>query len=143
MNISDRQKTYAAFAEITRKWVTVMDAKAGFLSALNGALLTFMWSGAKLGDVSSAVRCFAVSASALALLALLASLWVIIPREKLPAIFGKPVRWSASYKPFSFYGFIASNYEPDRFYQLEAELEQLSDADFAQEALEQHFTISR
>ncbi|MFM0016232.1 hypothetical protein PQR46_28210 [Paraburkholderia sediminicola] len=40
----------SAASEFSRKWITVLDAKAGFLVAINGALLAFVWTGAKLPD---------------------------------------------------------------------------------------------
>jgi len=44
----DRLKIYMAMVETSRKWVSVMDTKAGFLSGLNALLLGYIWTGAKL-----------------------------------------------------------------------------------------------
>jgi len=75
MDAAERARIYGAFADATRRWVSVMDTKAGFLFAVNGALLTFMWIGARLGDVTPAARWLAIVASIGSLLALLAALW--------------------------------------------------------------------
>jgi len=80
MEPSERARIYASFADATRRLVSVMDTKAGFLFAANGALLTFMWIGARLGEVVLAARWLAIAASLSSLLALLAALWVVIPR---------------------------------------------------------------
>jgi hypothetical protein len=45
VNDEDRLKTYQGFAEISRKWVSVLDAKAGFISAMSAALVGFVWAG--------------------------------------------------------------------------------------------------
>jgi hypothetical protein len=46
MDDEDRYKAFAAYAEIGRKWVAIMDAKAGFLAALNLGMLAFLWTTA-------------------------------------------------------------------------------------------------
>ena len=69
MDSAERVRTYTAFAESTHRWVSVMDTKAGFLFAVNGALLTFMWVGARLGDVVLAAQWLAIGASLCSLLA--------------------------------------------------------------------------
>jgi hypothetical protein len=64
METSDRLKIYQGFAELGRKWSQVMDAKAGFLSALNVALVVFIWTGAKLGDTTGLVHNLALASTA-------------------------------------------------------------------------------
>jgi hypothetical protein len=113
-----------------------MDAKAAFLSALNGAVITFVWTGAKLSGF------IAVAASLAALVGLLSALVAIAPRQSLRALFGKSIVWSQDYKPFSFYAFIATAYRPRDFESLAAEMGKLDEANLAREALEQHFTVS-
>ncbi len=144
MDPQQRLETYTAFADNTRKWVTVMDAKAALLSALNGVLIGFLWAGVKLADApfTPYARDLGVVASIAAFLALLAALWSIIPRERLSVLFGGTADWSAEYRPFSFYGFIAARYKPADFAKLEADLGGLDEAALAKEALEQHFTNS-
>jgi len=50
MDAGEKLKIYSAMAETSRKWVSAMDTKAGFISALNAGLLGFVWTGAKLID---------------------------------------------------------------------------------------------
>ena len=80
MDAAERARTYATLADSTRRWVAVMDTKAGFMFAVNGALLTFMWTAARLGEVLALARWLAMGASLCSLLALLAALWIIIPQ---------------------------------------------------------------
>ena len=56
MNAAERARTYAMLADSTRRWVSVMDTKARFMVAVNGALLTFMWTGARLGELLALAR---------------------------------------------------------------------------------------
>ncbi|WP_323073862.1 hypothetical protein IHE33_14505 (plasmid) [Mycetohabitans endofungorum] len=44
MNEEDQAKTFQTMAEVSRKWVTVLDEKAAFLVTINGALLSFVWT---------------------------------------------------------------------------------------------------
>jgi hypothetical protein len=83
MDAAERARTYATLADSTRRWVSVMDTKAGFMFAVNGALLTFMWTAARLGEVLALARWLAIGASLCSLLALLAALWIIIPRAAI------------------------------------------------------------
>lgn len=39
MNEEDQVKTFQAMAKVSRKWVTVLDAKAAFLVAINDSVL--------------------------------------------------------------------------------------------------------
>jgi len=139
MEPSERARIYASFADATRRLVSVMDTKAGFLFAANGALLTFMWIGARLGEVVLAARWLAIAASLSSLLALLAALWVVIPRASTEPRF--TVQRAAP--PISFYGYVAACYRESDFGRFESELAKLDDADFAREALEEHFMVSR
>jgi len=139
MDAAERARTYATLADSTRRWVSVMDTKAGFMFAVNGALLTFMWTAARLGEVLALARWLAMGASLCSLLALLAALWIIIPR----AASGRPAAGSAEYRPISFYGYVARVYAAEEFGRFESDLAKLDDADFAREAMEEHFTVSR
>jgi len=77
--------------------------------------------------------------SACAALALLAALWVIVPRPSVDAaLYGK--RGS---RPVSHYGYVVNRYAADGFAQFEHDVAQFDDADFAREALESHFIVSR
>jgi hypothetical protein len=120
-----------------------MDAKAAFLSALNGGLLVFLWGSTKLADWTGWAQRFGFVGTMFSLLALTCSLWVISPRGTLSTIVGKATRWTTKYKPVSFYGYVAKNYGQNEFERLESDLAQMDSADFAREALEQHFAISR
>jgi hypothetical protein len=118
MEPAERAQTYAALAESTRRLVALMDGKAGFLFAANGALLTFMWSS---------------------LLALLAALWVVIPRRSIAL----PGSDRGDYRPISFYGYVATHYAATEFRRFEQEVAQFDTADFSREALAEHFMVSR
>jgi hypothetical protein len=139
MEPAERARTYAAFADATRRWISVMDTKAGFLFAVNGALLTFMWIGARLADVVPAAQRLAIGASLCSLLALLAALWIVIPRPS-SALRGGP---KGEYRTISFYGYVATQYADEDFRKFERDLAQFDDADFSREALAEHFMVSR
>lgn len=139
MDAGERARVYAALADGTRRWVSVMDTKAGFLFAANGALLTFMWIGARVGDVQFAARWLAIAGSLCSLFALLAALWIVIPRPSL----GGPGAAKRRSPPISFYGHVASAYGENEFARFERELGEFDDQDFAREALEEHFVVSR
>ena len=111
MDAAERARTYATLADSTRRWVSVMDTKAGFMFAVNGALLTFMWTAARLGEVLALARWLAMGASLCSLLSLLAALWIIIPR----AAIGRLGAGSAQYRPISFYGYVARVYAAEEF----------------------------
>lgn len=142
MEIDDRLKLYASFADISRRWTAVMDAKAAFLSALNGGMLAFLWGGAKLADWGIVAKAFGSGSTLIGLLALGLALWVISPRQKLSTVVGKKTRWEASYHPISFYSYVAKAYGKDEFRKLEDDLLKMDAAAFTHEALEQHFNIS-
>lgn len=137
VEVGDRLKTYVGSADISRRWTSVMDAKAAFLSALNGGLLAFLWGSAKIDSWTGMAKHFGVAATLVSVLSLMFALWVITPRQKLSTLVGKRSRWSEKYKPFSFYGYIATNYKQEEFKSMEAELAKMGDAEFAHEALEQ------
>jgi hypothetical protein len=139
VDVADRARIYAAFADATRRLASAMDTKAGFVFAVNGALLTSLWIGARMSDVESAALWLAMGSSACAVLALLAALWVIVPRPSVDAaLYGK--RGS---RPVSHYGYVVNRYAADGFAQFEHDVAQFDDADFAREALESHFIVSR
>ncbi|MFZ6765594.1 hypothetical protein ACO0LM_00810 [Undibacterium sp. Di26W] len=119
-----------------------MDAKAAFLSALNGGLLAFLWGNIKIADWCGFEKSLGVGSSFIALLGLLCALWAISPREKLSLLIGRASRWDANYKPVSFYAYIAKNYKKGDFKAMETDIAKMGDAEFAHEALEQHFNIS-
>lgn len=141
MSNEDRYKAYTTFAEISRKWVTVLDTKAGFVAALNLGLLGFLWSGAKLFNFEGLTRWLTLSATALSLISLLAAIWVVLPRETLREIFGKKIRWDKTNLPVSFYGHVASEYATSDFSRFERYVANLDHESLAQEALKQHFVI--
>lgn len=136
-----RYKTFSAYAEISRKWVSVMDTKAGFVAALNLGLLGFLWTGAKLSEVQGLVRWLAMSATVFSIISIVSALWVAMPRETLREIFGRKVRWDPQNKPVSFYGFVASEYGVSDFERYRSYITGLDMTDLAQEALKQHFVI--
>ena len=142
MDTAERLKVYQGFAELGRKWSQVMDAKAGFLSALNVALIVFIWTGAKLGDVTGCTHILALVASAIALISLFISLMVVSPRTTLKHVFGFDLEYSNGYRAVSFYGDVARNYPLDKHGEFMATVDAMDEAAFAREALEQHYTIS-
>lgn len=141
MTHEERYKAYTTFAEISRKWVTVMDTKAGFIAALNLGLLGFLWTGAKLFSFEGLTRWLTLSSTVLALISLLAAILVVLPRETLQEIFGKKIRWDESNRPVSFYGYVASQYETSDFKKFERYVSGLDYEQLAQETLKQHFVI--
>lgn len=143
VEIDDRLKLYLSFTDVSRRWTSVMDAKAAFLSALNGGLLAFLWGGAKLMDWDVIEKAIGTGATVISLIGLMTALWAISPREKLSVLAGRRSRWEAEYKPISFYGYIAKKYGKNDFQSMESDLAKMDAAQFAHEALEQHFNISR
>ena len=83
MDAGERARIYAAFADASRRLASAMDAKAGFVFAVNGALLTFLWIGARMAEVTPVTQWLAIGASLCAMLALLAALWVVVPRPSV------------------------------------------------------------
>ena len=142
METSDRLKIYQGFAELGRKWSQVMDTKAGFLSALNVAIISFIWIWAKLGSASGCVHILAMIATALAILSLCISLWVVLPRTTLKHALGKDLKYSSGYKAISFYGYVATTYPHDKHKEFMSDVNAIDEEGFIQEALEQHYTIS-
>lgn len=134
MTETDQLKTFQAMTETSRKWITVLDAKAGFLVAINGALLAFIWSSAKLPDGQSQwVRSLAYVASAFAFFSLFIAMLSVFPRIKLDT---KP-----TVPHISFYGYVASKYAEHEGERFVSDALAMSDVDLAREALEQHHAI--
>lgn len=142
MTNEERLKLCLAYAEITRKWVSVMDAKAGFVVALNVGLVGFLWSGAKLADAGGAVSWFVIGSTVLSLTSIIAALSAAIPRESLASALGSGMRWTANYQPISYYGYVATNYTGKEYNKFKTYVDSLSDSEIADEALEQHFVVS-
>ncbi|GBH24576.1 hypothetical protein BvRS1_16250 [Burkholderia vietnamiensis] len=135
MTEGDQIKTFQAMADTSRKWITALDAKAGFLVAINGALLAFIWTSAKLPDNQSQwVKSLAYVASVLAFLSLLIAMLTVFPRIKLDT---KP-----TVAHISFYGYVASKYAEGDGARFVSDALAMSDADLVREALEQHHAIS-
>lgn len=142
MNITDRLKIYQGFAELGRKWSQVMDSKASFLSALNLALIGFIWTGAKLGEASGCPHMLGVLASVIAVASLFISLMVVLPRTTLKHVFGMNLEYTSGYRAVSFFGDVVRNYPQDKHEDFMVLIEAMSEEAFAREALEQHYTIS-
>ncbi len=142
METSDRLKIYQGFAELGRKWSQVMDAKAGFLSALNVALIVFIWTGAKLGDTTECSHNLALAATAIASISLFMSLMVVSPRTTLKHAFGLDLEYTNGYRAVSFFGDVARNYPHDKHEEFMTVVDAMDEEAFAREALEQHYTIS-
>lgn len=143
MDDAERLKLYQGMAEVSRKWVATLDAKAGFIAAINAALLGFIWSSAKLpAATASGPHGFGLIATALSLISLCLAMLVVVPRTRL-------VRASASHepkekplvRPVTFYGFVAVQYPADQGGRFADDVLQLSESDLAREALEQHHAI--
>lgn len=137
---ADRLKAYSAMAETSRKWVSTMDAKAGFVSALNAALLAFIWSGSRFGDEQRWPLWVALGATAFCGVSLLYAIATVFPVESLTAALRRPTRYVDGFKAISFYGYVASNY-PEHT-QFERDVWVMGEEELAREALEQHFVIS-
>lgn len=137
----DRFKAYSAMTEVSRKWVSVMDTKAGFISALCGSVIVFIWTGAKLPEVPGIVRHLSLGATAMALISLFLSLSVVLPRITLGQAFGKKLTYSETHKPISFFGYVAENYPAKKHMEFVAHVDAMSAQELAREALEQHYTI--
>lgn len=142
MDANDRLKTYQGFAEFGRKWSQVMDAKASFLSALNVALIGFIWTGAKLGDTSGCPYILGLTASMIATISLFISIMVVSPRTTLKHAFGFDLEYSNGYRAVSFFGDVARNYPHEKHEEFIAKVDAMDTEAFAREALEQHYTIS-
>lgn len=142
MDDEDRYKAFAAYAEISRKWVAIMDAKAGFLAALNLGMLAFLWTGVKLYESKLPMRWCALVASFFSLSSVLCAIWVALPREKLTHIFGRKAKGVAQRPAISYYGHIATTYAHDQLPLLSEHAAGLTFASLAEEALEQHLMIS-
>lgn len=142
MKPEDRIKMYQTFTDLGRKWSSVMDTKAGFISTVNLALIGFIWSGAKLGDTTGWPHRLGLSATLLALISLYLAIKVVLPRTTLAHAFGAPLEYTKIHKAISFYGYVAANYPHQEHSNFIADVNAMSEEDFAREALEQHFTIS-
>ncbi|WP_181321935.1 hypothetical protein [Trinickia symbiotica] len=135
MDNVDRIKTFQAMADVSRKWITALDAKAAFLVAVNGALLGFIWTGAKLPDCPLHwVKALAYVSSALAFFSLFIAMLTVFPRVKLDI---KP-----TVKHVSFYAYVAGKYAQQDGARFADDTLAMTDAELAREALEQHHAIS-
>jgi hypothetical protein len=142
MKNEDRFKVWSGYAEISRKWASVMDTKAGFIAALNLGLVSFLWSGAKLADYGGFVRWLVIGSTVLSLASLIAAILVALPRERLSSALGSGMRWSANYQPISYYGFVATAYNGNEFEKFRSHVYSQTYDALANEALEQHFVLS-
>lgn len=138
----DRFKAYSAMTEVSRKWVSIMDTKAGFISALCGSTIVFIWTGAKLPDQIGIVRSLALAATAILFISLFLSLRVILPRISLRQVFWQKLTYSESYKPISFFGYVADTYPAKEHKTFVSHVDAMGEKELAREALEQHYTIS-
>ena len=142
MTDAEKLKIYSAMTETTRKWVSVMYTKAGFISALNAGLLAFVWTGAKLIEGDFWQKYLALGATAFSLVSLFMALRVVLPCCTLKQVFGRNLAYVEDFKPISFYGFVAGNYPKGQDGRFIKDVMELDEKDLAKEALEQHFTIS-
>lgn len=142
MDTADRLKIYQSFAELGRKWSQVMDAKAGFLSALNLALISFIWTGARLREMSGCSHLLGLVAAMITTISLFISLKVVFPRTTLKHAFGFDLEYTKGYRAISFFGDVARNYPHQKHKDFMATVDAMDEEAFAREALEQHYTIS-
>lgn len=134
MDDIDKLKTFQAMAEISRKWVTTLDAKAGFLVAINGALLAFIWTSVKLPDNTlPLVKPLAYWASAFSIGSVLVALLTVFPRIKLNITPSAP--------QISFYAYVAKEYPTWDSKRFVDDTLSMTEIDLAKEALEQHHAI--
>lgn len=143
MDDDDRLKLYSSYAEVGRKWTSVMDSKGTFFSAMNAGILAFLWGSVKIKDWEGVAFAFGAAATVCSLLALIAAILVIAPRESLSILVGKKSPWTAEYKPLSFYGYVATKYGNDALKDMVRDFRKLETEAFAYEALEQHHSISQ
>lgn len=143
MSYDDRLKLYTSYAEIGRKWTSIMDSKATFFSAMNAGILAFLWASLKIGGWAGAALSFGLSATLSSLVALLSAILVITPREYLSVLVGRKSPWTDDYKPLSFYGYISKKYGKHGFRDMASDFRRLDTEAFAYEALEQHHSISQ
>ena len=84
MDDADRLKLYQGMADVSRKWVATLDAKAGFIAAINAALLGFIWSSAKLPEAGARwPHTLGVVSTAFSLLSLCLAMGVVVPRIRV------------------------------------------------------------
>lgn len=143
MDDSERLKLYQGMVEVSRKWVTTLDTKAGFISAMNAALLGFIWSSARLpAATASWPHRFGLFATGLSLISLCLAMTVVVPRTRLGrASASKEPKGTPRVKAVTFYGFVAGQYPADQGERFVEDVLQLSASDLAREALEQHHAI--
>lgn len=140
MDNLDRLKIYLIMAETTRKWVSVMDTKAGFLSTLNVATFTFIWGGSRFGDPHGITCTLLLAATVFILLSLFLALKVILPRIHPRHAFGTPMKYVNDYEPISYFGCVAKNYPIERHADFISRVDGMDEIALAKEALEQHYT---
>ena len=138
----ERYKAYAAMAETTRKWATVMDAKAVFISTLNAIVLSLMWAGFKFGDTSGPPLWLAAVATLLFCASLVLAVLVVTPRATLSAALKQPMIYTGEIRPVSFYGYVTKNYPAGKFGQYRDKVLGMDLRALSIESLEQHYTIS-
>ena len=143
MDDAERLKLYQGMAEVSRKWVTTLDAKAGFIAAMNAALLGFIWTSAKLpAATASWPHRFGLVATGLSLISLCLAMTVVVPRTRLGQASASQVpKGTPTVKAVTFYGFVADQYPVDQRERFVDDVLQLSASDLAREALEQHHAI--
>ena len=119
-----------------------MDAKAAFLSALNAASLGFIWSAAKIQESQGPVHSAGLLATSLFLLSAFLALRVILPRITLRQVFGRKPSYDENYHPVSYFGYVAVKFAENTWAEFASIVESMDERALANEALEQHFTIS-
>jgi hypothetical protein len=145
MDDAERLKLYQSMAEVSRKWVTTLDAKAGFIAAINAALLGFIWTTTKLPIATSPTpwpHRLGYLATGLSLISLCFAMAVVVPRIRLSS---DPSKREPNSKPpiraVTFYGFVATEYPASQAAQFAEDVLQMPDSYLAREALEQHHAI--
>lgn len=142
MNDADKFKIYSTMAETTRKWVSVMDAKAGFLSALNVAVIGWLWTPAHMGSATGVKYALGCIATLGCVYSLYLALRAMLPRTNLSDALDKPAQYSARHKPISFFAYVAQNYPKERHEDFMRDVGAMDESVLAREALEQHYTTS-
>ena len=69
------------------------------------------------------------------------ALSVTLPRLRLGQVFGNEIEYSGDHKPLSYFGFVALEFSTRRYPDFALAADAMTETDFAQEQLEQHFTI--
>lgn len=136
-----RLKVYSLWAEISRRWMATLDAKAAFVSGMNGALVAFLWAGMGFAQLRGVPQWLALASTAMAGISLWFSIRVVLPRTRVSAEVAAQPPGKAGLKPLSYFGFVATAYPAGQFAKMREDAAAMDLTALATEALEQHHAI--